>query len=244
MREAIQDGNLVPYKFKYLTARLNPVEQDLWDELTRKILKASAGSSEQAGSFSNDYLTTLVATRARIAKTAESKVLMMGSLIKGEFEEGDRWLVYCETEEHIDRVMAEIRKFNPDLTLMRYTTSNESEHDRVMAHFRDVGGVLVAIRCLDEGVDIPVINKAVIVSSSQSQREFIQRRGRALRRSEGKHLAHLHDFLMEDTNGEVLAKPEFDRLIEFSQDALNQGPYLELAQRRGILTTTGGLLDA
>ncbi len=243
LKEAIRDGNLVPYRFKYMTAKLSSEEQQQWDELTRKIFKATSGSSEQPNSFSTDRLTTLLATRARIAKTAESKIAMMGKLIHDEFEDGDRWLVYCETEAHIDRVVEEIRRVNPDLTLMRYTTSNENEHERVLAHFRGVGGVLVAIRCLDEGVDIPVINKAVIVSSSQSQREFIQRRGRALRRAEGKHLAHLHDFLMENDQGDVLAMPEFERLIEFSQDALNQGPYLELIQRRDSISTHGGLSD-
>jgi hypothetical protein len=48
---------------------------------------------------------------------------------------------------------------------------------------------------------------------------------------------------MENDQGDVLAMPEFERLIEFSQDALNQGPYLELIQRRDSISTHGGLSD-
>jgi superfamily II DNA or RNA helicase len=97
-----------------------------------------------------------------------------------------------------------------------------------MNHFEQVGGILVAIRCLDEGVDIPLINKAVIVSSSQSEREFIQRRGRALRRAPGKNFAYLFDFLMETSDGEILNTKELERLLEFSRDAFNQEPYIRL----------------
>ena len=45
---------------------------------------------------------------------------------------------------------------------------------------------LVAIRCLDEGVDIPAIRNAVILASSSNPRQFIQRRGRILRDIPGR----------------------------------------------------------
>lgn len=233
LREAIVDGNLVPYEFNYQVARLNADEQEQWDELTAKIVRAS-GSSEYSSETPSAYLRNLLIARARIAKTAASKVALVGEMLATEFEAGDRWLVYCETEAHLEEVRASIRNLSPQLTLMSYTASNEDEHDRVLAHFKASGGVLLAIRCLDEGVDIPLINKAIIVSSSQSPREFIQRRGRVLRKATGKPLAKLYDFLMEDFSGGVLSVAELDRLIEFSADALNRGPFVTLTHRREI----------
>jgi superfamily II DNA or RNA helicase len=238
LKDAIQQGNLVPYRFKFLTARLSEDENQKWDELTLKIVKASF--ADGTGN-SGEKMTKLLAARARIGKTAESKIAVVGQLLKDEWEANDRWLVYCETEDHIDRVSEQIRKHNPEVTLMRYTTSNEDEHERVMNHFRNSGGVLVAIRCLDEGVDIPLINKAIIVSSSQSQREFVQRRGRVLRPAPNKYIAHLHDFLMETPTGEILASSELERLIEFAEDALNQEPFTDLVRRRAQLLSDGGL---
>jgi superfamily II DNA or RNA helicase len=52
---------------------------------------------------------------------------------------------------------------------------------------------LVAIRCLDEGVDIPGAVHALILASNRTEREFIQRRGRILRRAPGKELSVIHD---------------------------------------------------
>ena len=55
--------------------------------------------------------------------------------------------------------------------------------------------VLTAIRCLDEGVNIPNIQTAFILSSSQNPKEFIQRRGRLLRKAPGKEKAVIYDFV-------------------------------------------------
>jgi len=233
LSQAIADGNLVPYEFQYMEARLSEDEQEKWDDLSLKIRQASGGSDSSSESPS-PYLRNLLIQRARISKTASSKIHLAAELVTQQFEASDRWLVYCETEAHLEEVKQAIRLRASDLTLMTYTSSNEDEHDRVLSHFKAVGGVLLAIRCLDEGVDIPLINKAVIVSSSQSPREFVQRRGRVLRKAPGKALAKLFDFLMEDADGRLLSDPELDRLIEFATDALNQGPAVMLKHRREI----------
>ncbi len=233
LSEAISDGNLVAYEFQYAVARLNEEEQAKWDDLSIKIGQAAARSNAQTGA-PGEYLTTLVNARARIAKTAKSKTGIAADTVVDHFEPGDRWLVYCETESHLSEVKQAIRYRSGDLTLMTYTSSNEEEHERVLSHFKENGGVLLAIRCLDEGVDIPLINKAIIVSSSQSRREFIQRRGRVLRKAPGKSIAKLFDFLMEDSNGGVLSLAELDRLIEFGSDALNLGPVVTLKHRRDL----------
>ncbi|MEO0849726.1 MAG: helicase-related protein, partial [Cyanobacteria bacterium J06648_1] len=55
---------------------------------------------------------------------------------------------------------------------------------------------LIAIRCLDEGVDIPAIKTAVILASSSNARQFIQRRGRILRPHPSKQQATLFDAIV------------------------------------------------
>ena len=57
--------------------------------------------------------------------------------------------------------------------------------------------ILVSIRCLDEGVDIPDVSHALILASSQNPRQFIQRRGRVLRRAPGKSCRRIvHDSIV------------------------------------------------
>ena len=69
------------------------------------------------------------------------------------------------------------------------------DRDATMAWFRTYGGILVSIRCLDEGL-ISLRSRMLRSSSSQNPRQFIQRRGRVLRRTEGKELAVIHDAIV------------------------------------------------
>ncbi len=89
---------------------------------------------------------------------------------------------------------------------------------------------LVAIRCLDQGVDVPATRHAYILASSTNPREFVQRRGRILRRSYGKKFAVIHDFMVGPWNtiesfGKETARKlllrELPRFAEFSLDAQN-----------------------
>jgi len=63
--------------------------------------------------------------------------------------------------------------------------------------------VLVAIRCLDEGVDIPAARTAYILASSTNPRQFVQRRGRVLRRAVGKVRADITDFFVSPPLSDV-----------------------------------------
>ena len=88
-------------------------------------------------------------------------------------------------------------------------------------------GVLLAIECLDEGVDIPSARIGIILASSGNTKEFIQRRGRLMRPFAGKSQADIYDFcvLPEDPQDPLntlgLMEVELNRIIEFGSDALN-----------------------
>ena len=97
------------------------------------------------------------------------------------------------------------------------------------------GGVVVAIKCLDEGVDIPSVSHALILASSKNPREFIQRRGRVLRKAPGKALAYIHDAIVtpphDDTDGDdPIVAGELARAIEFGSHAANPAAMADLQQ--------------
>ena len=82
---------------------------------------------------------------------------------------------------------------------------------------------LVAIRCLDEGINIPSIKSALILSSNDNYREFVQRRGRILRLYNGKSLAHIYDVVvLPSYTNDAFAKIEFRRYYEYSRLATNK----------------------
>ena len=82
---------------------------------------------------------------------------------------------------------------------------------------------LVAIRCLDEGINIPSIRSALILSSNDNYREFVQRRGRILRLYKGKEIAHIYDVIVLPTLGnKTFAEIELRRYFEYSRLAVNR----------------------
>ena len=91
---------------------------------------------------------------------------------------------------------------------------------------------LVAIRCLDEGINIPSIKSALILSSNDDYREFVQRRGRILRKYNGKVSANIYDVVVLPTlNCPKLALIEFRRYYEYARLALNKDEKLLELQR-------------
>ena len=105
----------------------------------------------------------------------------------------------------------------------------------------------MAIRCLDEGVDIPAIQTAVILASSSNPRQFIQRRGRILRPHPSKQRATLFDMIVMPPDlgrdsldvERSLMRKELRRFLEFADLAENAGEarlkLLELQTRYGLL---------
>jgi superfamily II DNA or RNA helicase len=93
---------------------------------------------------------------------------------------------------------------------------------------------LVAIKCLDEGVDIPGVSQGIILASDASPRQFIQRRGRILRAAKGKEKATLIDVLVVPplVDGEVqLIRSEIQRVIQFARSARNQSSVITMLGR-------------
>ena len=99
--------------------------------------------------------------------------------------------------------------------------------------------MLTAIKCLDEGVNIPSIRTAFILASSQNPKEFIQRRGRLLRKAEGKDKAVIYDFVTLPRHFGAIHCGDFEldrsivvgemlRVKEFAEASLNRAEGLNV----------------
>ena len=234
LADAVASGRLVDYVYHPHAIRLNVQEADDWKALTKSIRYEMAKSSKDANSRLTDKAKMLLIRRSRIAKKAAAKAPLAAKILAESFEEGQGWLIYCEDAEHLEKTMTEIRAIghNP----IEYHSSMEGNRAATLAWFRRYGGILVSIKCLDEGVDIPSVSHAIILASSQNPRQFIQRRGRVLRKSEGKLFATIHDAIVipigleEEPEQGSLLKSEFLRAIEFSKSSLNKSAGAELRE--------------
>jgi len=160
-------------------------------------------------------------------------VALATRIIMEHFQRGDRWIVYCDDSVQLGSVKESLRAAGcPEV--LEYHTAMDGDPSRTLGLFEVHGGVMVSIRCLDEGVDIPSVTHALILASSKNPREYVQRRGRVLRRAPRKSLAHVHDVLVTPVLNDIdppsisIVQGELARAIEFGRGALNPGCITDL----------------
>lgn len=227
LSDALKSGRLVPYDYYPLITQLTAEEEASWLKITKKIVSYLRNNKHDTATPIDDHiLSNLLISRSRIAKKAQTKIEVVTKTIVKSFEEGQHWLVYCEDGHQLEYINRQLNDngINPFIFVSNMQGSSAGE----LAAFTKQGGVLLSIRCLDEGVDIPTISHAVIAASSQNPRQFIQRRGRVLRSIDGKNSAVIYDCIVTPANTssnqsfDGLLAAEVKRAIEFSKTARNQ----------------------
>ena len=201
MEQALKDGYLTPYAYHVYAAQLSEEEYEHYLKLTRQIL-AARGQSEDATVTmqTNNRLDgdrpgveQLLFRRAGILKKASSKTDVIQQALQDHPPK--RSLIYCADKEQLEDVRAVLSTAN--IPHLKYIGETPTAQRHVALDGLASGHVpvLVAIDCLDEGVDVPAVDAAIILASSTNDRQFIQRRGRVLRRSSNKVRAKLIDII-------------------------------------------------
>lgn len=231
LREALADGVLAHYNYSPHRITLSDDEQEDWERLTRKINRAVArlysGSQQAAGSslLSDPRLRQLLIDRAKIVKGASAKIPMAIRVLQDQFRLGDKWLVYCDDVDQMLFLRAQLEAVR--VRSLIYHSSMIGDKSATLSEFDLNGGILLSIRCLDEGVDIPSATHGLILASSKNPREFIQRRGRLLRTSVGKGDAQIHDAIVtpsasaDPQQQDKVLLGEMARAMEFAEFARN-----------------------
>jgi superfamily II DNA or RNA helicase len=233
LKEAISDGILAQYNYYVHFVPLDDDEAVEYIELSERISRqySFAGEKESSG---NAALDILLFKRARLVANASNKLKVFEGLIQS-ITPTPYSLFYCgeggDDESQVDEITKILTKFGWKIS---HYTSRQSRQERqqIMNSFRatDIHG-LVAMKCLDEGVDVPDCRIAYILASSRNPKQFIQRRGRVLRKAKGKEHAEIHDFVVclpecpdIDYAAQIkLIKAEMKRVSEFGNLALNRG---------------------
>lgn len=208
LKDALRDGVLTPYRYYPQIVTLTTDETDKYLELSQQIGRYSSGDGDGAPS---DAVKMLLVRRARLVASAAEKLPRLRALLAKDLEQ-THVLVYCgdgstegpdppAIERQLDAVLRMVGSPAPDglgIRCAKYTAETEALQRQAL--LRDFGSgdlqALVAIRCLDEGVDVPATRRAFMLASSMNPRQFIQRRGRVLRRFPGKERAEIYDFFV------------------------------------------------
>lgn len=244
LADALEDGVLTPYEYHLIPVPLTSEETEKYIDLSKKIsnLFAIIKNSKNTGDRQNS-LNILLNQRSRLKNGSANKPKALSELLsrmrpikhslfycaEGKLDDGDQ----SDEEEGMKQIQLISSVLHQHGWKSCQFTANEKKPQRnqILSDFKEAKiDSLVAMKCLDEGVDIPACSTAFILSSSRKPRQFVQRRGRILRKSPGKEKAVIYDFFvtlplenMDDIEiGRRLLKAELQRINEFASLSLNK----------------------
>lgn len=249
---AIDEKKLTRYKYYPIITTLNDYEREIFSDLTYQISKCLIKGKDAKLRLS-ERGKILAMRRARLVAGVADKLTKLVEYI-APYVNDNHILVYCgatnvlrEDEDYSETAEEDLRQIDAvtdllgnglNMKVSQFTAREDiSERKRLKDEFASGDNLqaLIAIKCLDEGVNIPAIRTAFILASTTNPKEYIQRRGRVLRLSKGKDYAEIFDFITlprplcdvpslirEQVKRELtLVKNELARAQEFSRIAMN-----------------------
>lgn len=257
LAEAIDQNMLTPYYYYPVKVYLDPDELEKYNRISYEISK-QIKFDEQGRLILTEKVKMLLIARSRVIAGARQKINVLENLMVN-YKDKNHLLIYCGATSYNDlydlngtidhsqkndkndirQIQAVQRMLSQKYgMLVSQYTSEETAEQRKMIKDAFVQGefcqAIVAIKCLDEGVNIPSIDTAFILASSTNPKEYIQRRGRVLRLAEGKDFATIYDFVTlprdlnnisatDDIDYDLsLIKREMNRVKEFASLSENE----------------------
>lgn len=251
LEKAIKEGMLSKYKYYPIPVTLTSEEYDEYCQLTKEICRCFVRSKGGISKL-NEYGRTLALKRSRLIAAASDKLPKLKEVIE-DYRNAKHMLIYCGSAQILNEKEDKTSVYEDDnrqitkvvdilgnelgVTVSKFTSEEDIvERGILKQEFKDGNlQALAAIKCLDEGVNIPSIRTAFMLASTTNPKEYIQRRGRLLRLSENKEFAEIFDFItlpislneasgktLDDIRGVyTLVNNELTRGVEFAQYAIN-----------------------
>ncbi|TCK89118.1 superfamily II DNA or RNA helicase [Natranaerovirga hydrolytica] len=254
LERAIDEKKLTRYKYHPIITTLNKGEMAVYIDLTLQMSKCLVKGKD--GKYRlNERGKKLALKRARLVAGIEDKLTKLEKYIQPYLND-NHLLIYCgattllqDNQDRTDTTEDDLRQIDAvtdllgnklNMKVSQFTSKEDIEEREILKREFAAGETLqalIAIKCLDEGVNIPAIRTAFILASTTNPKEYIQRRGRVLRLYKEKDYAEIYDFLAlprpldevasltdEELRRELsLVQNELARAIEFAQIAMNMG---------------------
>lgn len=223
LEEAIKVGVLTEYSYNPIISGLTMDELKDYEKLTKRIIQLLSKKEKN----DNEDIEDLNRKRSLILSKASGKVDTLIDMFRQKsISDTSHTLIYCAPGQidditiKISNLGFRVHKFNSDVDLKdRVKILKAFETGQIQ--------VLVAIKCLDEGVDVPNTKAAYFLASTSNPREFVQRRGRILRKAPSKNIAEIYDFIVLPQNAlqatfTSIVSKEMPRFAEFSRYSINE----------------------
>ena len=226
IEDAMKVGDiLTPFNYNLDTISLSKEEQKKYSDFRKQFATGRNSKGEISASAE-----VAIHNARRVVRSASAKIPFAVKIVGQKFEVGQFWLIYCDNSAMLSEIRLGIAKAYPHYShrILEYSSKNEKTREHNLMKFQSEGGILLAMKCLDEGVSIEQISHGLVLSSSTVEREFIQRRGRMLRKAKGKTIAEIYDIVTfphesaTESEKESILKHELSRIDSFSNMASNR----------------------
>tara|TARA_B100000035_G_scaffold315339_1_gene335345 strand:- start:2756 stop:4861 length:2106 start_codon:yes stop_codon:yes gene_type:complete len=225
LKDGIKDGHLCEYYYKPISCFLDEEEFFEWQDYLNNYNPALNVTSKDE----NEQIKVM----EKVIEGSKEKFIQFEKLIKDmSLEEKKFSLVFCgegkkDGERQIEYVQELLNKNDWTYQVISAEESRQERKDIILGFQRGDIQSITAMRVLDEGVDIPVIKQAIILASSTKRRQFVQRRGRVLRKNDDKDHAVIYDFIVlppakYSKKGQRIIDNEIHRVKQMGEDALNK----------------------
>lgn len=238
--EAINNGFLSRYEYHPIKVYLEEDEFEKYKKYTLQLAQLlNAEDSDE------DKIQEILNNRSIIVKKARNKTTRLQNMASDSKYDFRNSVVYCgqgkdvETEEAIIDSVTIALKEQGKYRVSQFT-SKTIDRTTVLKEFENgYYDTLVAIKCFDQGVDVPKLDKIYIMASDTLARQTIQRRGRVLRKCKetGKTIAYIFDFVClppegvyDSAGASSLVAKELKRVKEYgrlSENKINVDAFME-----------------
>jgi superfamily II DNA or RNA helicase len=223
MKKAIEEGRLMEYCYYPKIAYLNDEEMQEYAQITEQLLRLFDSATKQFKD--SQKAKKLLMLRKRILHKADDKIRVFKEIISEigqdklkycfvyvpegkKMFDSDEAIIYSNSDNDLEadiygetiikKMLDTTKDIFPNTTCNTYTGKNsKTERKTILQGFENGQiNVLFAMKCLDEGVDVPRAEYGIFASSTGNPRQFIQRRGRLLRKHPQKTFAHIFDMVV------------------------------------------------
>jgi len=197
---------------KIIKTDLTTIEYRVYRDLDEKIREISKKlddlrysiSSREYPYYENKYrrlLMILANKRRQLTSESVTKLPVIAQIIKEH--ENERIIVFTESKRTVEQLYKYLRQFGFKCGIVH--SGIKRRHAILEAWKRGIFNILLTVRVLDEGIDVPDCSVGIIVSNSLTKRQLVQRIGRVVRPKENK-IAKIYIVISSGTFEERVAR--------------------------------------
>ena len=231
IEDAIREGFLSRYYYFPISVALDEDAFRKFAALTKTI--AQLMNQEPVD---EEKLNKARMNRSLLLKKAAGKLSLLERMVESKSHDFRNSVVYCgggkdpDTEEPIINEAVRILATQGNYKVSMFTSQSEDRVQTIREFENGFFDTLVAIKCFDQGIDVPKLDKIYILASDSSKRQTIQRRGRVLRKcaETQKEYAQIFDMVVvppdsveETWAAQALVRIELARVLEYGRIAEN-----------------------